>query len=367
MQDNAPLAGLPMMTGMGGGQASATLPGSDAATLDRRAKAAIVVRLLMNHGADIPLESLPDDLQAALTQKMGRMGLIDKATMTAVAEEFADALEALGLAFPKGIAGALSALDGKISPQTAARLRKEAGVRQLGDPWDRLRAAKTDELLTIAQAESIEVAAVLLSKLETVKAAELLGKLPGPLARRITYAISQTGKVTPEAVDRIGLSLAAQLDERPEIAFADDPGARVGAILNISSKTTRDDMLTSLDETDADFAERVRKEIFTFAHISVRVKPTDIPAVVRAVDPAVLVTALAGATDDQTSGVVDFIFGNMSKRMADNLRDEVADRGKVKMKDAENAMNEVVIAIRELIQIGDIELVVPDDEDEEEG
>ncbi|TMV13285.1 flagellar motor switch protein FliG [Arenibacterium halophilum] len=366
MQDNAPLMGLPMMMGGGDTKPSPTPSGGSPAALDRRAKAAIVVRLLMNHGADIPLESLPDELQAALTQKMGRMGLIDKATMTAVAEEFADALEALGLAFPKGIAGALSALDGKISPQTAARLRKEAGVRQLGDPWDRLRAAKTDELLAIAQAESIEVAAVLLSKLETVKAAELLGKLPGPLARRITYAISQTGRVTPDAVDRIGLSLAAQLDDRPEIAFEDDPGARVGAILNISSKDTRDDMLSSLDETDAEFAERVRKEIFTFAHISARVKPTDVPAVVRAVDPNVLVTALAGATDEQTSGVVEFLFSNMSQRMADNLRDEVTDRGKVKGKDAEAAMNEVVIAIRELIQIGDIELVVPDDEDGEE-
>ena len=43
-------------------------------------------------------------------------------------------------------------------------------------------------------------------------AAALLGSMPGPDARCITYAVSLTSAVTPEAVDRIGLSLAAQLD-----------------------------------------------------------------------------------------------------------------------------------------------------------
>ena len=72
----------------------------------------------------------------------------------------------------------------------------------------------------MAQAESIEVAAVMLSKLDTPQAAQLLGHLPGPVARRITYAVSKTANVTPEAVERIGWSLAAQLDQRPAQAFS---------------------------------------------------------------------------------------------------------------------------------------------------
>ena len=42
-------------------------------TLSRKAKAAIVVRLLINDGADIPLEELPEELQAQLTKAMGRL------------------------------------------------------------------------------------------------------------------------------------------------------------------------------------------------------------------------------------------------------------------------------------------------------
>lgn len=361
MQDHNAIARLPAAAAPAG-----TGPGGARARLDRRAKAAIIVRLLLNEGAELPLEELPVDLQARLTQQMGSMGLVDRSTLDSVVAEFAEALEDVGLAFPRGIASALSALDGRISAQTAARLRKEAGVRQEGDPWQRLRGLDLKELAAIAASESTEVAAVLLSKLETARAAELLGTLPGPLARRITYAVSQTQAVTPEAVDRIGLSLASQLDNRPAPAFEDEPGARVGAILNQSTAHTRDALLTSLDETDADFAGRVRKEIFTFAHISVRVGPRDVPALVRNIDADTLVTALAGATDEQTSGVVDFLLSNMSQRMADNLRDEVSDCGRVKPREAEAAMNEVVGIVRRMVEMGEIELVDPDEALQEE-
>lgn len=175
------------------------------AILSKSAKAAIVVRLLINEGADIPLEELPPELQAQLTQQMGSMRVVDRVTLAAVIEEFTEAVESIGLSFPGGIAGALDALDGQIGQETAARLRKEAGVRASGDPWERLRAMEPEDLKKIIEQESTEVAAVLLSKLDVSVAAGLLGRLSGPEARRITYAVSLTSDVTPDAVDRIGL------------------------------------------------------------------------------------------------------------------------------------------------------------------
>lgn len=336
-----------------------------AKTLDTTAKAAIVVRLLLNEGADLPLEELPENLQARLTEQMGRMGLVDRVTLASVVHEFAEALDGIGLSFPKGLAGALIALDGKISPQTAARLRKEAGVRQAGDPWVRLRALPAEELATMISAESTEVAAILLSKLDVPKAAELLGQLPGPLARRITFAISQTGSVTPEAVDRIGLSLASQLDQRPVLAFDDGPDERVGAILNQSAAVTRDDVLSGLDESDADFASSVRKAIFTFAHIPARLAARDVPKVIRVADPGDLVTALAAATEGDLAAAAEHLLSNMSTRMADNLREEVEEKGAVKTADGEAAMNTVIAAIRELEQAGELVLIIPEEPGEE--
>ena len=343
-----PTASVPALA-MGGG--------GDHTSLSRKAKAAIVVRVLLNEGAEVPLEDLPEPCQEELTKAMGRMRIVDKDTVAAVIEEFASEVERIGLSFPDGMAGALNALEGKINPITAARLRKEAGVRESGDPWARIRELGQDALLPVLEQESIEVAAVMLSKLETKKAAELMSQLPGPRARRIAYAVSLTGQVTPDAVDRIGLSLATQLSSRPIQAFDESPVERVGAILNSATSLTRDDVLEGLDEQDEGFANAVRKAIFTFGNIPQRIAPRDIPRVLREVDQTMLVTALAGAPDAGMQASVDYILENMSARMADQLREEVSDLGSPKPAETEEAMASIVDSIRALEKAGELLLI----------
>ncbi|NBO20931.1 MAG: flagellar motor switch protein FliG, partial [Rhodobacteraceae bacterium] len=244
-----------------------------------REKAAIIVRLLLAEGAPLPLASLPEHLQAALAEQMGQMRLIDRATVQAVVDEFLAELDAAGLAFPSGIEGALGLMDGHISQTAASRLRRLAGASAKADPWDRLTALPTERLLPVLDAESVEVAAVMISKLPVPKAAELLGQCPGDRARRIAYAVSLTGNVHPETVRRIGLSLAQQLDAQPARAFEAGPVERVGAILNVSAAATREAVLQGLEAEDADFAEQVKRAIFTFAHIPTRIAPRDVPKI----------------------------------------------------------------------------------------
>ncbi|WP_127111696.1 flagellar motor switch protein FliG [Shimia sediminis] len=337
-------------------------PAAPPLRLTRREKAAIIVRFLLNEGAELSLSDLPDDLQADLTQVMGNMRHVDRRTLASVVMEFAAELEAVGLVFPRGLSGALSALEGKISPLTAQRLRKEAGVRLAGDPWDRLRRLPVETLLDLVDRESTEVAAVLMSKLDVSKAAELLGVLPGERARRITYAVSLTGGITPDAVERIGLTLASQLEDTPARAFEKGPDSRVGEILNYSAATIREDVLTGLDETDEQFAMAVRKAIFTFADVPARLVARDVPAILRDVPQDVLVTALAGATEDTTARTVAFLLENISGRLADQIREEVEERGAVSAKDGEAAQTQVVGVIREMAEAGDIKLKDPEED-----
>jgi flagellar motor switch protein FliG len=333
--------------------------------LSKRAKAAIVVRLLINEGAEIPLEELPSELQAQLTQQMGAMRVVDRVTLASVVEEFTQAIESIGLSFPGGIAGALEALDGRISRETAARLRKEAGVRAAGDPWKRLRALPPEGLQEIIEQESVEVAAVLLSKLEVPVAAGLLGRLSGPQARRITYAVSLTSDVTPDAVDRIGLSLAAQLDTQKILAFDSDAVERLGAILNSSSTPTRDDVLSGLAESDLELATAIRKAIFTFGNIPARISPRDVPRILRDVDPGDLLKAMAGAEAAGFAEPRDFILENMSGRMADQLREDISEAGKIKPAEVDEAMSAVVTIIRQLEASGDLMMIVEEEDDED--
>lgn len=328
--------------------------------LTQAEKAAIVVRFLLSQGADLNLLNLPEVMQAQLTQQMSGMGYIDRRTLAAVMTEFAQELEDIGLAFPNGLADAITALDGRISPLTAARLRQEAGVKQAGNPWERIGALDVEGLAEIAERESIEVAAVLISKLQVPKAAELLGHLPGPLARKITLAVGRTAAITPEAVERIGISLAAQLDDVPERAFAVAPDARVGAILNQTSAKIRQDVLAGLEEEDQGFAKDVSRNVFTFAHIPARITARDVPAITRAVEPAVLLTALTAATEGDLAEAREYLLTNLSKRMADNLREEISESDTPTPAEGERAMAEVITAIQSLVDGGDIKLVVQD-------
>ena len=330
--------------------------------LTPRQKAAVIVRYLLTDGTSLQLSSLPEHMQAALAEQMGQMRLIDRTTLDDVVAEFLAELESVGLAFPGGIEGALTMMDGHISQSAAQRLRRMSSTSSKIDPWERITQLTADRLLPILVSEAVEVGAVMLSKLPVAKAAELLGKLPGDRARRVAYAVSMTGNVDPETVRRIGAALLAELDNQPPKAFDQGPVERVGAILNVSPSLTRDDVLLGLEAEDAGFAAEVRKAIFTFVHIPARLNPRDTPKITRLVEQPQLVTALAAALSKPgLEDAAEFILANISQRLAQGLREEIGGRGRVKDKDAEEAMNAIIGAIRALATTGEITLIQPEE------
>ncbi len=330
------------------------------ARLTGQQKAAIIVRLLVHDGTSLSLANLPANLQSNLVHQMADLRHIDEATMLAVVEEFLLSYSGAGLSFPGKLEDTLTLLEDCLSPKTTRNIREQSGLAMHPDPWARISGMDIDALLPILEAESIEVSAVIMSKLKVSTAADLLGMLPGERSRRITYAISLTGNISPKVVQTIGMSIAEQLDTVPEREFDSGPVERVGAILNFSPTATREDMLEGLQKSDAEFAEQVRKAIFTFANISERVDPRDVPKIARDVDPAALIMALVAAQSDEKIAA-DFILDNLSQRMADQIREEMQELGEVKQKDGEAAMTTVVITVRGLVDSGEIYLVAEDE------
>lgn len=326
--------------------------------LTRRQKAAIVVRLLLAEGATLKLDQLPEAQQAELVRLLGSMRPVDRVTLAGVVREFADELDGLGLAFPAGLSRALEELGPALSPSAAASLRAESGLGGADDPWPRILALPPERLTPLVARESVEVAAVILSRLPVPAAAALLGTLPGDTARRIAYAMSLTSAVAPDTVARIGAALAAELDATPEPAFPGDPAARVGAILNVAQSATRTEMLGALEDDDADFAAQVRRAIFTFDDIPARLEPRDVPRVIRGVEQPVLVTALAAGDGGAAS---EFILANISQRMAGTLRDEITERGRVPEAEGEAAQTALVAEIRRMEEAGELTLLPPEE------
>ena len=283
--------------------------------INHRKKAAIVVSLLLQNGADMPLSQLPGDLQTDLTHQMAQLRLVDQKTLKAVIDEFTRELNSIGLSASGGLERTLTLLEGKISKSTINQLRKDAGVQLVANPWARIKALKTSDLLPFVQNESVEVSAVIMSKLDVQKAAEILSQLPGDQARSISYAISMTYNVTPASMDRIGQSLIAQMDNQPERVFEKSPAERIGMILTVTSQKIRDEVLSGLGKTNQAFADMVRQSVFTFDDISERLSAKDIPQIIRSIDHEDLVKGLSHAKTQNSSDTVDFIISSLPKRL----------------------------------------------------
>ena len=306
--------------------------------MSARTKAAIVVRFLMQEGAEIDLAALPTSLQADLTREIADLRLIDRATLAEVIEEFAHELDSIGLTAQGGLGSALRLLEGKITNDTARRLRQDAGVRLFEDPWGRITQLDEKELLKLLDAETTEIAAVVLSKLDVTKAAALLGEMPGPRARKISFAISQTAGVTPQAVDRIA------------------------AILTAASDDLRDEVMNGLRETDPELAERVLAGVFTFVEIPIHIAAVDVAMAVKTVAQTDMVIALCYANGNGMDEVSEFILGGLSRRMAETIREEIEERGAVKTKEGEAAVTAFVSGVQGQISAGEISFVDLDDD-----
>lgn len=330
------------------------------ARLTPRQKAAVIVRLLLSQQVSPGLDRLTPDMQADLARAMASLGPISRTTLAEVVREFTERLDGLALTAPKGLAAAIALLEPHISPIARDGLRAEAEAGDPTDPWTRLAALDAERLRPLLMSESAEVAAILLSKLGVAKAAVLLADLPEDRAQVIAHAVSLTATVTPAMVERIGSHLWAQMQSVAEPAFRASPVDRVGAILNAVSGALRDTLLGGLETRDARFAGDVRRAIFTFHHIPKRVEAADVPRILRRVDPEAVTRAIAAGLEDAPV-TVEFLLENMSKRLAEQIRDDAETMGKPRPEDGEAAMAEVVTAIRALEEEGEIRLIAPED------
>ena len=326
--------------------------------LQPQQKAAVIVRLLLGQGLSPGVNKLPTHHQTKLAHIISKLGTINRATLAEVVREFTDDIDNLALSFPDGHAETLELLEPHLSPSALEEFRAAAEQGDSNDPWTRVSKQPVERLAPLMDSESAEVCAVLLSKLSVAKAAALLADLPEDRAEVLTHTVALTETITPDLVDRIGAHLARMLEAIPPQAFHKTAAERVGAILNSTPQAARDKVLDRLNTRDALFAKDVRRSIFSFTHIPERVDPPDVPIIIRKANAQMVNLALAAGLAAAPLSV-EFLLENMSKRLAEQLRDEAEGRGAPKPEEGEAAMAEFVSTIRELEAAGDLTLLPP--------
>ena len=235
--------------------------------------------------------------------------------------------------------------------------------------WERVEGYDDKSLAEYIENERLPVAATILSMLSIDKTAAVLTHADSEFSKTVLLELARRTAPAAQAVNDIAAAIDEALfqvsDSAPtEGSSGPNAGAMVGEIINFLPSEKRDAFMTYLSAADAEVGKEAMKSIITFESLYQRVPEAAAPALLREVAQDVMMTALKfGETNAEET--VNFLLGNISKRMAEQYREELAEKNEVEQEDGETAQREFIKAMRRMAENGEFELnELPDPEAE---
>src|SRR5690606_6558244 len=114
-------------------------------------------------------------------------------------------------------------------------------------------------------------------------------------------------------------------------------------IFNNLDRSVEGRIMGQLEQSAPDSAEKIRSLMFTFEDLG-KLDGASIQTIIRAVDKEKLPIAVKGATDT----LKDLFFGNMSERAAKIMKEDMGSMGPVRLKDVEEAQQNIVNVAKDL-------------------
>jgi flagellar motor switch protein FliG len=124
---------------------------------------------------------------------------------------------------------------------------------------------------------------------------------------------------------------------------------QVAEILNETERETWQEILDEMREIDDEVANEVNNLMFIFEDI-VLLNDKYIQEILKEIDGKELTLALKGATEE----IQEKIFGNMSKRAALGIKEDMEYMGPIRLSEVEEAQQRIVEVVRSLEEAGTI-------------
>lgn len=335
--------------------------------LDRRSGAlglpladkATIVLAAIGPGPAAPiLKSAGDERAKRFARILGQLPQAAAETVDAVLTEFLELLED-----EKSVSGgpdlARTFLAEVMSPAELDLAMADIGG-EAPSVWRSLAQLPDEDILEWIEGEHPHVAAVALTQLPSDKSARVIEAMPQDIARDLMLRMGQSAFAPPQLVGRIAQALETDFLPKARMrAEGSDPADQVASVLNHVEADLREEILGALVDAKPALGASVRRIMFTFENISERVQPRDVAIITRAVNEATLLRALK-LDDPAGKRVAEFILGNISSRLADRLRGDLADMDPPSQSDSDAARAALVAAITEARDGGEIKLLDPE-------
>ncbi len=303
--------------------------------------AAVLLLLIEEAEAAAILERLkPDEVQALGSALYGVVD-VGEGEVLSVVDNFVDrarnrnmlghgAHDHLSAAMHRALGAEKAAtMMDRVAPQTASP-----------DALSQLQWMDADAIAAIIAPEHPQIAALVLSHLAPELAADVITLLPDAEQEDVLFRVATLGPVSAAALAELeAILLQAQAGSKKGAVSKRGGTSDAAAIMNNLRKPDDARILKSLVKRDKAIARAVEDDMFIFDDLAALDDRT-LGTVLRGADAALLVPALKGADEMLRKRML----GAMSKRAAQSIADEIAERGPM-------PKSEVLEAQRGLIQV----------------
>lgn len=217
---------------------------------------------------------------------------------------------------------------------------------------EQLKWMDTRSIADLIRVEHPQIIAIILSLLDADQSAEVLALLPENMRTDIIMRIAMMESVQPSAIKELDEMMEKQLTGSESVKSSNVGGVDAAAdILNFLEGSLSEEMMEGISESDADLGQQIQDKMFVFADL-INVDDRGIQTLLREVSTDQLLVALRGVSE----ALRDKIFGNMSKRAAEMLRDDLEAAPPTKLSEVELAQKDILGIAKKLAESGEMML-----------
>lgn len=319
-------------------------------TLNGRQKAANFLIFLGPEKSAQIFKHMSEEEIEQLTLEIANISQIPSERMDDIFREFFEMCLARHFIGQGGIAYAKEILEKAYGEEKTMQIISRISASLQVRPFDFMRKTEAAHLLNFIQGEHPQTIALILAYLEPDKASSILGALPPERQAEVAKRIAIMDTTSPEVIKEVENVLERKLSSIGPQELTSAGGVKsVVQILNLVDRGTEKTIMEALEVQDPELAEQIKKLMFVFEDI-VTIDDRSIQRFLRDVESQDLALALKGSSIE----VANKVFGNMSTRAADMLKEDIEFMGPVRLRDVEEAQQRIVNVIRRLEETGEI-------------
>lgn len=313
-------------------------------------KAAALVIALGTDKASKLYKFLSDEDVEKLTLEVAKLGHLEAEQTEAVLDDFYKMCLTRKVVTDGGLEYARAVLEKAYGENTASELLQKVAKYLKNRNFDFIEKADTKNLFSVLQHERAQTIALVLSYVESSKAAALIAELPDQKRIQVVKCIAKMDSASPDAIKIVEAQLRNRFDNILTTDFTSVGGIDyVADVMNHMDRSNEKYIFDEMGKDDPELAEDIRKKMFVFEDI-LGMDNRSIQRFIRDCDMKDLVYALKGAGED----ILKAFYSNMSSRMAESVKSDLEVTINVKLRDVEEAQSRIVSIIRKLDEQGEL-------------